>query len=147
MENQKALKNKFFEEGLTYDDVLLVPAYSEVLPREVDFSTKITRDLKLNAPIVSAAMDTVTEANMAIAMAQHGGIGVVHKNMPIERQAEEIDRVKWIPHWGRERIYGMIENRPDWCGSWRPRPCGWYRIHLRKRRYHQHGRGRHEPRF
>ncbi len=94
MENQKALKSKFFEEGLTYDDVLLVPAYSEVLPREVDFSTKITRDITLNAPIVSAAMDTVTENKLAIAIARMGGMGIIHKNMTIEEQAEHVRSVK-----------------------------------------------------
>jgi IMP dehydrogenase len=85
---------KFVGEGLTYDDVLLVPAYSEVLPREVDISTWFTREIKLNAPIVSAAMDTVTESRMAIAIAQEGGIGVLHKNMTIDQQAEQVRRVK-----------------------------------------------------
>jgi len=81
--------------GLTFDDVLLVPSRSEVHPNNVDVATRITRGgVQLQLPIVSAAMDTVTEANMAIAMAQHGGIGVVHKNMSIERQAEEVDKVK-----------------------------------------------------
>ncbi len=81
--------------ALTFDDVLLVPARSEVHPNQVDVSTRLTRTgIRLQIPIVSAAMDTVTEARMAIAMAQHGGIGVIHKNMPIERQAEEVDRVK-----------------------------------------------------
>ncbi len=81
--------------GLTFDDVLLVPARSEAHPNEVDVATRLTRGgMRLNLPIVSAAMDTVTEANMAIAMAQYGGLGVVHKNMSIERQAEEVDRVK-----------------------------------------------------
>ena len=72
------------QEGLTYDDVLLVPAYSEVLPRDVSLKSSFTRNIELNTPIVTAAMDTVTEANMAIAIAQQGGIGVVHKNMTIE---------------------------------------------------------------
>jgi IMP dehydrogenase len=94
MEKQKAAKNKFFEEGLTFDDVLLIPAYSEVLPREVDFSTKISRDITLNAPIVSAAMDTVTENKLAIAIARQGGIGIIHKNMSIEQQAEHVRSVK-----------------------------------------------------
>ncbi len=94
MEKQKAEKNKFFEEGLTFDDVLLIPAYSEVLPHEVDFSTKITRDITLNAPIVSAAMDTVTENKLAIAIARQGGIGIIHKNMTIEQQAEHVRSVK-----------------------------------------------------
>jgi IMP dehydrogenase len=79
---------------LTFDDVLLVPAYSEVLPREVDISTQLTREIRLNAPIVSAAMDTVTEKKLAIAIARQGGIGMVHKNMPIEEQAEQVRSVK-----------------------------------------------------
>lgn len=87
-------KDKFLGEGLTYDDVLLVPAYSEVLPREVDISTFFTRNISLKVPIVSAAMDTVTESDMAIAMAQEGGIGVLHKNMSIQAQAEEVTKVK-----------------------------------------------------
>ena len=85
---------KFLPEGLTYDDVLLVPAYSEVLPRETNLITKFTRNIQLNVPLVSAAMDTVTESAMAIAMAQEGGIGVIHKNMSIERQAIEVKKVK-----------------------------------------------------
>jgi IMP dehydrogenase len=86
--------NKFVAEGLTYDDVLLVPAYSEVLPRDVDTGTYLTRNIRLNVPIVSAAMDTVTEAGLAIAIAQAGGIGILHKNMVIERQADEVRKVK-----------------------------------------------------
>ncbi len=86
--------NNFIGEGLTYDDVLLVPNYSEVLPREVQISTKFTRSINLNIPIVSAAMDTVTESQMAIAMAREGGIGVLHKNMTIEDQAREVKKVK-----------------------------------------------------
>lgn len=82
------------KEGLTYDDVLLVPAYSEVLPNEVSLKSKITRNIEVNTPIVSAAMDTVTEASLAIAMAQQGGIGVVHKNMSIEAQALQVRKVK-----------------------------------------------------
>ncbi len=85
---------KFLGEGLTYDDVLLVPAYSEVLPREVDIRTKFSRNITLNAPIVSAAMDTVTEYELAIAIAREGGIGVIHKNMTIAQQAEQVRRVK-----------------------------------------------------
>jgi len=86
--------SKILTEGLTYDDVLLVPAYSEVLPREVSIKTKFTKNITLNIPIVSAAMDTVTEANMAIAMAREGGIGVLHKNMTTEAQALEVRKVK-----------------------------------------------------
>ena len=82
------------EEGLTYDDVLLVPAYSEVLPRDVDIRSKFSRNIRLNVPIVSAAMDTVTGAELAIAIAQQGGIGVIHKNQPIAEQAAEVRRVK-----------------------------------------------------
>lgn len=82
------------EEGLTFDDVLLVPGYSEILPRNVEITTKFSRNIELRAPIVSAAMDTVTESELAIAIAQEGGIGVLHKNMPIEAQAAEVRRVK-----------------------------------------------------
>ncbi|MFH1608662.1 MAG: IMP dehydrogenase [Patescibacteria group bacterium] len=90
-----AVKNrKNFEEGLTYDDVLLVPLYSDVLPRDVDISSNLTKKIKLNVPIISAAMDTVTESAMAIAIAQEGGIGILHKNMSIEKQAEEVRKVK-----------------------------------------------------
>jgi len=88
------IKDKLVNEGLTFDDVLLVPAYSEVLPRNVDISTRFTRNIKLNAPIVSAAMDTVTEAELAIAIAREGGIGFIHKNMSIEKQAAEVRKVK-----------------------------------------------------
>lgn len=86
--------NKIIGEGLTYDDVLLVPAYSEVLPREVSISTKFTRNITINVPVISAAMDTVTESAMAIAIAREGGIGVLHKNMTIEQQATEVRKVK-----------------------------------------------------
>ncbi len=88
------LKDRVVEEALTFDDVLLVPSYSEVLPREVNLKTKFTRKIELNMPIVSAAMDTVTESALAIAIAREGGIGVIHKNMSIERQAEEVRKVK-----------------------------------------------------
>lgn len=89
-----AAKSKFYGEGLTFDDVLLVPAYSEVLPSEVDLSTRLTPDIQLNIPLVSAAMDTVTEAPLAIALAREGGIGVLHKNMSVERQADQVRQVK-----------------------------------------------------
>lgn len=85
---------KVMDFGLTFDDVLLIPAKSSVLPKEVDTRTRVTRELALNIPLVSAAMDTVTEARLAIALAREGGVGVIHKNMPISRQAEEVDRVK-----------------------------------------------------
>lgn len=87
-------KTPQIEEALTFDDVLLIPSYSEVLPREVDISTQFTTDLKLNAPIVSAAMDTVTEYKLAIAMAREGGLGIIHKNMSIEAQANQVRTVK-----------------------------------------------------
>src|SRR5580693_3802934 len=85
---------RILEEALTFDDVLLVPAYSEILPREVDLSTRVTRRIRLNVPLVSAAMDTVTEARLAITIAQEGGIGIIHKSMSIEAQAREVARVK-----------------------------------------------------
>ncbi|MBF0710761.1 MULTISPECIES: IMP dehydrogenase [unclassified Gemella] len=87
-------ENKFQKEGLTFDDVLLVPAYSEVLPKKVDLKVNLTERLKLSIPVLSAAMDTVTEHKMAIAMAREGGLGVIHKNMSIEAQAEEVTKVK-----------------------------------------------------
>lgn len=90
----EAHQNKIVGEGLTYDDVLLVPAYSEVLPREVNIQTKFTRNITINVPIASAAMDTVTTSQMAIAMAREGGIGVLHKNMTIAEQAREVRKVK-----------------------------------------------------
>jgi len=85
---------KFAAEGLTFDDVLLIPAKSDVLPKDVDITTVLARDIKLNAPLLTAAMDTVTESAMAIAIAREGGIGVIHKNMPIDKQADEVDKVK-----------------------------------------------------
>ena len=90
----KDYASKFVKEGLTFDDVLLIPAESNVLPAQVDISTWLTKKIKLNTPIMTAAMDTVTEAEMAIAIAREGGIGIIHKNMSIERQAEMVDRVK-----------------------------------------------------
>src|SRR5436309_14822027 len=81
-------------EGLTFDDVLLIPAHSDVLPSETDSSTQFTRNIRLQIPLCSAAMDTVTEAALAIALAQQGGIGVIHRNMTVELQAEEVDKVK-----------------------------------------------------
>ena len=88
------LKEKILYEGLTFDDVLLVPSYSEVLPREVDLSSMLTRNIRINTPIVSAAMDTVTEDELAIAIAREGGIGVIHKNLPVDIQASMVKRVK-----------------------------------------------------
>ena len=86
--------DRFSVEGITFDDVLLLPGYSEVLPREVNIRTKLTRNLEINVPIVSSAMDTVTEYAMAIAIAREGGIGILHKNMSIDKQAEQVRRVK-----------------------------------------------------
>ena len=94
MEQNSVYARRFTGEGLTFDDVLLVPAESDVLPADVDLSTKLTNKVKLNVPVMSAAMDTVTEYRMAIAIAREGGIGVIHKNMSIERQAEQVDLVK-----------------------------------------------------
>ena len=88
------LSDKVVLEGLTFDDVLLIPDYSEVLPREVNISSQFSRNIKLNTPIVSAAMDTVTESKLAIAIAREGGIGVIHKNMTIEQQAKQVSIVK-----------------------------------------------------
>ena len=88
------IEDKVVMEGITFDDVLLIPAYSEVLPREVELSTKFSRNIDLKIPFVTAAMDTVTEAPMAIAIAREGGIGVIHKNMPIEEQARQVAIVK-----------------------------------------------------
>ena len=81
-------------EGVTFDDVLLRPAYSEVLPNQVNLTTTFSRNITLNVPLISAAMDTVTESQMAIAIAREGGIGVIHKNMPIEEQARQVHAVK-----------------------------------------------------
>src|ERR1700679_219413 len=85
---------RILEEALTFDDVLLVPAYSEVLAREVSLSSQPTREMRVNLPVMSAAMDTVTEARLAITIAQEGGIGIVHKNMSIDNQARQVLRVK-----------------------------------------------------
>ncbi|MDS8740869.1 IMP dehydrogenase, partial [Streptococcus pneumoniae] len=87
-------ESKFLKEGLTFDDVLLVPAHSEVLPKDIDLSVELTPKIKLNIPIISAGMDTVTEAKMAISMARQGGLGIIHKNMSIEEQAEQVVTVK-----------------------------------------------------
>ena len=96
---------RILEEALTFDDVLLVPAYSEVLPREVDLGTQLTRSIRLNLPILSAAMDTVTEARLAITIAQEGGIGIIHKNMTIEAQARRSR--------ARQEVRERRDPRPD----------------------------------
>ena len=85
---------QIINEGITFDDVLLVPAYSQVIPNQIDLTTHLTKSIKLNIPVMSAGMDTVTEYRMAIAMARQGGIGIIHKNMSIAMQAEEVDKVK-----------------------------------------------------
>ena len=87
-------QDKIAAEGLTFDDVLLLPAFSKVLPREVSIKSQFTRNIQLNTPIVSAAMDTVTEEKLAITIAREGGIGVIHKNMPLEEQTRQVRRVK-----------------------------------------------------
>lgn len=105
----KNFSDKIASEALTFDDVLLVPGYSEILPREVDLTTRFTRNIMLNTPIISAAMDTVTEATMAIAMAREGGIGVIHKNMSVEEQAKHVKTVKRAENG---MIYDPITIRP-----------------------------------
>ncbi len=97
------MQNKLIGEGITFDDILLVPARSSVVPRDVDTSTQLTKNIRLNIPLLSAPMDTVTEAALAIALAQEGGIGIIHKNLSIEAQALEVEKVKRsenviIPH-------------------------------------------------
>lgn len=91
---EKQYRNRFVGEGLTFDDVLLVPAESDILPADVSLETKLTNKIGLNVPVMSAAMDSVTEYRMAIAVAREGGIGVIHKNMSIDAQAEQVDLVK-----------------------------------------------------
>lgn len=98
-----SLNSKIIEEAITFDDVLLIPSYSEVLPSQVSLETNLTSQIKLGIPIVSAAMDTVTESELAIALAREGGLGFIHKNMPIEQQAAEVNRVKRSEN-------GMISN-------------------------------------
>ena len=95
MERMKCMQmNKFQKEGLTFDDVLLVPAKSDVTPNMVSLNTRLAGNVYLNTPIMTAAMDTVTDSRMAIAIAREGGIGIIHKNMSVEQQAEEVDKVK-----------------------------------------------------
>ena len=107
------LQDRVCTEGLTFDDVLLVPGWSEVLPREVSLQSRFSRNISLQIPLVSAAMDTVTEAPMAIALSRAGGIGVLHKNMSKERQAQEVRRVKEAPAEGKLRVAAGIGITPD----------------------------------
>src|SRR5271157_427259 len=88
------MQDRIAYQGVTFDDVLLEPGYSEILPREVDVRTQVTRNIRLNIPIVSSPMDTVSESDLAIALAQEGGIGIIHRNMPVHLQAREVDKVK-----------------------------------------------------
>src|SRR5437667_260957 len=88
------MQDRIAYQGITFDDVLLEPGYSDVVPRDVDVRTQVTRNIRLNIPVLSSPMDTVTESDLAIALAQEGGIGIIHKNMPIDRQTREVDRVK-----------------------------------------------------
>jgi IMP dehydrogenase len=104
------INDKILFEGLTFDDVLLIPAYSEILPRDVDISSLFSRNIRINTPVVSAAMDTVTEAELAIAIAREGGIGVIHKNMTIEKQASQVKRVKRAEN---VMIYDPVTINPD----------------------------------
>ena len=92
------MSSKIIKEGLTFDDVLLIPQASSVLPNDVSLKTQLSDKIKLNLPLMSSAMDTVTESRMAIAMAREGGIGVIHKNMSIEEQASQVDKVKRSEH-------------------------------------------------
>ena len=120
-------EEKFLKEGLTFDDVLLIPAYSNVLPKDIAVNTRLTKDIALNTPLMTSAMDTVTEARMAIAMAREGGIGVIHKNMSIEAQADQVDRVKRSENGVIVNPFFLLNNwmgprrsrrsGPDWCPS------------------------------
>ena len=104
-----SLESKFVPyEGFTFDDVLLEPAFSEVLPSDVSIKTNLTESIALNIPLCSSAMDTVTEARLAIAMAREGGIGIIHRNMPLEKQAKEVDVVK-------RSESGVIVRQSDGC--------------------------------
>src|SRR3989440_6582659 len=94
MHDHLTMQDRIASQGITFDDVLLEPGYSEVLPRDVDVRTQLTRSIRLNIPVVSSPMDTVTESELAIALAQEGGLGVIHKNMSIPQQTREVDKVK-----------------------------------------------------
>ena len=109
--------NDSLPEALTFDDVLLEPARSAVLPADADTRTCLTRKIALNIPIVSAAMDTVTESHLAIALAQQGGLGFIHRNMPVERQAEEVDRVKRSESGMIDMLRWMNPSPPCWASA------------------------------
>ena len=113
------------KEALTFDDVLLVPAHSTVLPNTADLSTQLTKTIRLNIPMLSAAMDTVTEARLAIALAQEGGIGIIHRNMSVEKQAEEVDRVKRSESG---MITDPVTTHPDATIEEVDRVCGEYKV-------------------
>lgn len=112
--------NKIVQEGLTFDDVLLIPAASDVLPSEVDLHTRLSDDVCLNIPLMSAAMDTVTDSKLAIALAREGGIGIIHKNMTIEEQASQVDKVKRSEHgvitdpFSSRRTTASARRSPSW---------------------------------
>ena len=122
--------DKFGKRGLTFDDVLLIPAESSILPADVELHTRLTRKITLNIPVMSAAMDTVTEYRMAIALAREGGIGVIHKNMSIGQQAEQVDMVK--------RSENGVITDPFWLGPGHTLR----RAHLRRRQAYRH---HHQP--
>ena len=104
-------ENKFQKEGLTFDDVLLIPAHSDVTPNMVSLGTRLAGDIHLNTPIMTAAMDTVTDARMAIAIAREGGIGIIHKNMSVEQQADEVDKVKRSENGVIVDPFSLTENK------------------------------------
>lgn len=104
-------KNKFQKEGLTFDDVLLIPGKSDVTPNMINLKTKLTKNITLNTPIMTSAMDTVTESRMAIAIAREGGIGIIHKNMSIEKQVDEVDKVKRSENGVITNPFSLTEDR------------------------------------
>ena len=134
------LPDKFAALGLTYDDVLLLPGHSDLAPADIDTTTRLTRELSLRVPLVSAAMDTVTESRMAIAMARQGGLGVLHRNLSIEDQAYQVDLVK-------RTQTGIISNPvtigPDATLEDLDRICGEYRVSGLPGRRHRHAAARH----
>ena len=132
---------KFGKEGLTFDDVLLLPAESSVLPNDVRTATRLTRTIALELPVVSAAMDTVTEARLAIALAREGGLGIVHRNLPIEEQVAEVDKVKRSESG---MIVEPVTLRPEDAGRRRARADGAL-PHLRRPDHRRGRRARRHP--